>query len=75
MNTKNIDKAQLKLILSLEMKIQTILEQTEKKILELKKKNIHRPKISPEEASYNVGAVDHLTKVVELLSKDSKDFA
>ena len=61
MNTKNIDKAQLKLILSLEMKIQTILEQTEKKILDLKKKNIHSPKISPEEASYNVGAVDHLT--------------
>ena len=57
------------------MKIQTILEQTEKKILDLKKKNIHSPEISPEEASYNVGAVDHLTKVVELLSKDSKDFA
>ena len=75
MNTKNIDKAQLKLILSLEMKIQTILEQTEKKILDLKKKNIHSPKISPEEASYNVGAVEQLTKVVELLSKDSKDFA
>jgi|TARA_Y100000401_G_scaffold48215_1_gene37443 hypothetical protein len=75
MNTKNIDKAQLKLILSLEMKIQTILEQTEKKILDLKKKNIHSPEISPEEASYNVGAIDHLTKVVKLLRKDSKDFA
>ena len=57
------------------MKIQTILEQTEKKILNLKKKNIYSPEISPEEASYNVGAIDHLTKVVKLLRKDSKDFA
>ena len=46
----------------------------EKEILELKKINIHNPDISTEEASHNVGAVKYLTKVVELLEKDSKEF-
>ena len=74
MDTKNIDKKQLKLILALELKITHIKEYVEKEILELKKININSPDISTEEASHNVGAVKYLTKVVELLEKDSKEF-
>jgi hypothetical protein len=40
-----------------------------KTIIEHKNINIHSPQISPEEASYNVGAVDALTKVLEMLRK------
>ena len=71
---KDKEKAQLKLILALELKITHIKEYIEKEILELKKINIHSPDISTEEASHNVGAVKYLTKVVELLEKDSKEF-
>ena len=60
MDTKNIDKKQLKLILALELKITHIKEYVEKEILELKKINIHSPEIS--------------TKVVALLENDSKEF-
>ena len=72
MNDK--EKAQLKLILALELKITHIKEYVEKEILTLKQKNIHSPEISAEEASYNVGAVDHLTKVLDMLNKPNKDF-
>ena len=71
---KDKEKAQLKLILALELKITHIKEYVEKEILELKKINIHSPDISTEEASHNVGAVKYLTKVVALLEKDSKEF-
>jgi len=37
--------------------------------MEHKNINIHSPQISPEEASYNVGAVDALTKVLEMLKE------
>ena len=58
----------------LSLKIENITEAVEQQILEYKKANIHSPQISPEEASYNVGAVDALTKVLEMLKKDCKDF-
>ena len=72
MNDK--EKARIKLILSLELKITHSKEYVEKEILTLKQKNIHSPEISAEEASYNVGAVDHLTKVLDILDKPNKDF-
>ena len=72
MNDK--EKARIKLILSLELKITHSKEYVEKEILTLKQKNIHSPEISAEEASYNVGAVDHLTKVLDMLNKPNKDF-
>ena len=72
MNDK--EKARIKLILSLELKITHIKEYVKKEILTLKQKNIHSPEISAEEASYNVGAVDHLTKVLDILDKPNKDF-
>jgi hypothetical protein len=53
----------------LSLKIETITDQVEKMILEYKKININSPQISPEEASYNVGAVDALTKVLEMLKE------
>ena len=59
----------------LSLKIETITTQAEKMILEHKKINIHSPVISPEEASYNRGAVEALSKVLEMLRKDCKDFA
>ena len=59
----------------LSLKIETITDQVEKKILEHKKINITRPHISPEEASYNRGAVDALTKVLKMLKKDCNDFS
>ena len=74
MSTKNIEKVRLKLILALELKANHIKEYIEKEILELKKKNIYSPEISAEEASYNVGAVDHLTKVLNMMDKPNKDF-
>ena len=59
----------------LSLKIETITDQVEKTIIEHKKINIHSPVISPEEASYNRGAVEALSKVLEMLRKDCKDFA
>ena len=59
----------------LSLKIETITAQAEKMIIEHKKINIHSPVISPEEASYNRGAVEALSKVLEMLRKDCKDFA
>ena len=58
----------------LSLKVETITDQVKKTIIEHKNINIHSPQISPEEASYNVGAVDALTKVLEMLKKDCKDF-
>ena len=58
----------------LSLKIETITDQVEKMILEHKQINIHSPQISAHEASYNVGAVEALEKVLENLKKDCKDF-
>ena len=58
----------------LSLKIETITDQVEKMILEYKKINIHTQDISAHEASYNVGAVEALEKVLEKLKKDCKDF-
>ena len=59
----------------LSLKIETITDQVEKMILDYKKININSQAISPEEASYNRGAVDALQKVLENLKKDCKEFA
>ena len=59
----------------LSLKIETITDQVEKMILEYKKINIHSQEISAEEASYNRGAVDALTKVLEMLKKDCNYFS
>ena len=59
----------------LSLKIETITDQVEKMILEHKKINIHSPQISAHEASYNIGAVEALEKVLKKLKKDCKDFA
>tara|TARA_R110002020_G_scaffold61822_4_gene165977 strand:- start:2170 stop:2457 length:288 start_codon:yes stop_codon:yes gene_type:complete len=59
----------------LSLKIETITDQVEKMILHHKQINIHSPQISAHEASYNVGAVEALEKVLENLKKDCKDFA
>ena len=59
----------------LSLKIETITDQVEKMILDYKKININSPQISPEEASYNRGAVDALQKVLENLKKDCKEFS
>ena len=58
----------------LSLKIENITEAVEKQILEYKKANIHSSSPSPVVMSYNVGAVDALTKVLEMLKKDCKDF-
>ena len=58
----------------LSLKIETITDQVEKMILDYKKININSQAISPEEASYNRGAVDALQKVLENLKKDCKEF-
>ena len=58
----------------LSLKIETITDQVEKMILEYKKINIHTQDISAHEASYNIGAVEALEKVLEKLKKDCKDF-
>ena len=58
----------------LSLKIETITDQVEKMILEHKKININSPQISAHEASYNIGAVEALEKVLENLKKDCKDF-
>lgn len=58
----------------LSLKIEAITDQVEKMILEYKKINITSPQISAHEASYNVGAVEALEKVLENLKKDCKDF-
>jgi hypothetical protein len=59
----------------LSLKIETITDQVEKMILEHKKININSTRISAHEASYNIGAVEALEKVLENLKKDCKDFA
>ena len=53
----------------LSLKIEIITEYVEQQILSYKQININSPQISPEEASYNVGAVDALTTVLEMLRK------
>ena len=58
----------------LSLKIKAITDQVEKMILEYKKINIHSPQISAHEASYNIGAVEALEKVLKKLKKDCKDF-
>ena len=58
----------------LSLKIEAITDQVKKMILEHKKINIHTQDISAHEASYNVGAVEALEKVLEKLKKDCKDF-
>jgi len=58
----------------LSLKIETITEDVKNMIIEHKKININSQAISAEEASYNRGAVDALTKVLEMLRKDCKDF-
>ena len=58
----------------LSLKIETITDQVEKMILEHKKINIHSTQISAHEASYNIGAVEALEKVLKKLKKDCKDF-
>ena len=59
----------------LSLKIETITYQVEKMILEYKKINITSPQISAHEASYNVGAVEALEKVLENLKKDCNYFS
>jgi hypothetical protein len=59
----------------LSLKIETITAQVKKAIIEHKQINIHSPQISAEEASYNRGAVDALTKVLKMLKKDCNDFS
>ena len=73
-NTKVKDKY-LKHMGELSLKIETITKEVEQQIIEHKKVNINSTVISPEEASYNRGAVDVLTKVLKMLHKDCKDFA
>ena len=58
----------------LSLKIETITDQVKKMILDYKKINIHTQDISAHEASYNIGAVEALEKVLEKLKKDCKDF-
>ena len=58
----------------LSLKIEAITDQVENMILEHKKINIHSSQISAHEASYNIGAVEALEKVLEKLKKDCKDF-
>ena len=58
----------------LSLKMETITDQVKKAIIEHKQINIHSPQISAHEASYNVGAVEALEKVLENLKKDCKDF-
>ena len=58
----------------LSLKIEAITDQVEKMILDYKKINITSPQISAHEASYNIGAVEALEKVLEKLKKDCKDF-
>ena len=59
----------------LSLKIEAITDQVEKMILEYKKINITSPQISAHEASYNVGAVEALEKVLENLKKDCNYFS
>ena len=59
----------------LSLKIETITAQVKKTIIEHKEINIHSQEISAEEASYNRGAVDALSKVLEMLKKDCNYFS
>jgi len=76
MDIKNIDPKvvgnhtqAMKHMGKLSLKIEIITEYVEKQILEYKKANIHSSSPSPVVMSYNVGAVDALTKVLEMLRK------
>jgi len=76
MDIKNIDPKvvgnhtqAMKHMGKLSLKIEIITEYVEQQILSYKQININSPQISPEEASHNVGAVDALTKVLEMLRK------
>ena len=76
MGTKNINPKvvgnhtqAMKHMGKLSLKIEIITEYVEQQILSYKQININSPQISPEEASYNVGAVDALTTVLEMLRK------
>jgi len=76
MDIKNIDPKvvgnhtqAMKHMGKLSLKIEIITEYVEQQILSYKQININSPQISPEEASYNVGAVDALTTVLEMLRK------
>ena len=76
MDIKNIDPKvvgnhtqAMKHMGKLSLKIEIITEYVERQILSYKQININSPQISPEEASHNVGAVDALTKVLEMLRK------
>ena len=53
----------------LSLKIEIITEYVEQQILSYKQININSQAISAEEASHNVGAVDALEKVLEMLRK------
>ena len=53
----------------LSLKIEIITEYVEQQILSYKQININSSQISPEKASYNIGAVDALEKVLEMLRK------
>ena len=57
------------LVLKLSLKIEIITEYVEQQILSYKQININSQAISAEEASHNVGAVDALEKVLEMLRK------
>ncbi len=76
MDIKNIDPKvvgnhtqAMKHMGKLSLKIEIITEYVEQHILSYKQININSPQISPEKASYNVGAVDALEKVLEMLRK------
>ena len=76
MDIKNIDPKvvgnhtqAMKHMGKLSLKIEIITEYVEQQILSYKQININSPQISPEEASHNVGAVDALTTVLEMLRK------
>ena len=76
MDIKNIDPKvvgnhtqAMKHMGKLSLKIEIITEYVEHQILSYKQININSSQISPEKASYNIGAVDALEKVLEMLRK------
>ena len=76
MDIKNIDPKvvgnhtqAMKHMGKLSLKIEIITEYVEQQILSYKQININSSQISPEKASYNIGAVDALEKVLEMLRK------
>ena len=76
MDIKNIDPKvvgnhtqAMKHMGKLSLKIEIITEYVEQQILSYKQININSSQISPEKASYNIGAVDALEKVLEMFRK------